>query len=63
MLTARALYANQVRLGQAQFDILDWSSLVAGTRVAAGLDAFDSSKVGVSILVFRYFVDIPSVAT
>ena len=49
MLTARALYANQVRLGQAQFDILDWSSLVAGTRVAAGLDAFDSSKVGVSI--------------
>ncbi|KAM5535897.1 hypothetical protein V8D89_006493 [Ganoderma adspersum] len=44
MLTARALYANQVRLGQAQFDILDWSSLVAGTRVAAGLDAFDSSK-------------------
>jgi hypothetical protein len=26
-------------------DTLDWSSLVAGSRVAAGLDAFDSEKV------------------
>ncbi|KAI0640128.1 NAD-P-binding protein [Trametes polyzona] len=44
MLTARALHANQVRRGNAHFDVLDWSSLVAGTRVAAGLDGFDSSK-------------------
>ncbi|KAI8990652.1 NAD-P-binding protein [Trametes punicea] len=44
MLTARALHANQVRRGDSRFDILDWSSLVAGARVAAGLDAFDSSK-------------------
>ncbi|KAI1793053.1 NAD(P)-binding protein [Ganoderma leucocontextum] len=44
MLTARALYANQVRTGEAKFDVLDWSSLIAGTRVAAGLDPFDSSK-------------------
>ena len=45
MLTARALHASQVRRGEAHFDVLDWSSLVAGTRVAAGLDGFDSSKV------------------
>ncbi|KAI0658476.1 NAD-P-binding protein [Cubamyces menziesii] len=44
MLTARALHASQVRRGEAHFDVLDWSSLVAGTRVAAGLDGFDSSK-------------------
>ncbi len=45
MLTARALHANAARVGNARFDVLDWSSLVAGTRVAAGLDGFDSSKV------------------
>ncbi|KAL7285048.1 hypothetical protein ACG7TL_000139 [Trametes sanguinea] len=44
MLTARALHANQVRRGNARFDVLDWSSLVAGARVSAGLDGFDSSK-------------------
>ncbi|KAI0714813.1 NAD-P-binding protein [Earliella scabrosa] len=44
MLTARALHANQARTGNARFDVLDWSSLIAGTRVAAGLDGFDSSK-------------------
>ncbi|RDX46769.1 NAD(P)-binding protein [Lentinus brumalis] len=44
MLTARALHANAARVGNARFDVLDWSSLVAGTRVAAGLDGFDSSK-------------------
>ncbi|RPD64627.1 NAD(P)-binding protein [Lentinus tigrinus ALCF2SS1-7] len=44
MLTARALHASQARVGNAHFDVLDWSSLVAGTRVAAGLDGFDSSK-------------------
>ncbi|KAI0756407.1 NAD-P-binding protein [Daedaleopsis nitida] len=44
MLTARALHANQVQVGNPHFDVLDWSSLVAGARVAAGLDGFDSSK-------------------
>ncbi|EIW64465.1 NAD-P-binding protein [Trametes versicolor FP-101664 SS1] len=44
MLTARALHANQVRRGHAHYGVLDWSSLVAGARVAAGLDGFDSSK-------------------
>ncbi|TBU29764.1 NAD(P)-binding protein [Dichomitus squalens] len=44
MLTARALYANQVKQGNAHFDVLDWSSLIAGSRVSAGLEPFDSSK-------------------
>ncbi|KAI0673833.1 NAD-P-binding protein [Trametes maxima] len=44
MLTARALHANQARRGNAHFEVLDWSSLVAGTRAAAGLDGFDSNK-------------------
>ncbi len=50
MLTARALHANAARVGNARFDVLDWSSLVAGTRVAAGLDGFDSSKVRLPML-------------
>jgi 3-hydroxyisobutyrate dehydrogenase-like beta-hydroxyacid dehydrogenase len=40
MLTARALHAN----GQSKQEVLDWSALAAGLRVAAGLDAFDSKK-------------------
>ena len=63
MLTARALYANQVRTGEAQFDILDWSSLIAGTRVAAGLDGFDSSKVGGMTHVYQSPVNVLLAAT
>lgn len=44
LLTARALHASQVLQGKQQFDTLDWSAIVAGTRVAAGLDGFDSDK-------------------
>ncbi|OBZ79641.1 putative oxidoreductase YfjR [Grifola frondosa] len=44
MLTARAIHSAQMRRGEHGFDVLDWSSLVAGARVAAGLDGFDSSK-------------------
>lgn len=45
LLTARALHNNQKRKGTAQFGTLDWSAVIAGTRVAAGLDGFDSDKV------------------
>lgn len=45
MLTARALHSNLAQAGNAKFDVLDWSSLIAGARVAAGLDGFDSNKV------------------
>jgi 3-hydroxyisobutyrate dehydrogenase-like beta-hydroxyacid dehydrogenase len=44
LLTARALHAAQARTGTTSFPVLDWSALIAGTRVAAGLDAFDGGK-------------------
>jgi hypothetical protein len=46
MLTARAIHLNQVAQGVAEHEVLDWSALIAGTRVAAGLDAWDSEKHG-----------------
>lgn len=45
LITARALHLNDLRDGKAQYETLDWSGIVAGTRVAAGLDGFDSQKV------------------
>lgn len=45
LLTARALHTAQARTGTTSFPVLDWSALIAGTRVAAGLDAFDGGKV------------------
>lgn len=45
LLTARALHAAARDRGEQVYETLDWSSLVAGTRVAAGLDGFDSAKV------------------
>ena len=54
MLTARALHDNLAQAGHAKFDVLDWSSLIAGTRVAAGLDGFDNSKVGYEVFPRPY---------
>lgn len=45
LLTARAIHAAKSLRGEDVYATLDWSSLVAGTRVAAGLDPFDSAKV------------------
>jgi hypothetical protein len=45
LLTARALHTAQKAQGKQTVDVLDWSAIVAGTRVAAGLDGFDSQKV------------------
>lgn len=45
LLTARALHESKKAHGEPVYETLDWSSLVAGTRVAAGLDGFDSSQV------------------
>ncbi len=45
LITARAVHASKRARGHAVHEILDWSSLVAGARVAAGLDGFDSNKV------------------
>ncbi|KAH9950939.1 NAD-P-binding protein [Amylocystis lapponica] len=44
LLTARALHASQVDRGDQAFDILDWSSLVAGARVAAGLEPLTANR-------------------
>jgi hypothetical protein len=45
LLTARAIHKGQMQEGRAVFNTLDWSAIIAGTRVAAGLDGFDSQKV------------------
>jgi len=46
LLTARALHqsGNAGTSAANKFETLDWSAIVAGSRVAAGLDAFDSQK-------------------
>ncbi|KAK0481835.1 NAD(P)-binding protein [Armillaria novae-zelandiae] len=44
LITARAINNTMKAEGNDVFDPLDWSAIIAGTRVAAGLDAFDSSK-------------------
>lgn len=45
LLTARALHVAQKAEGKETYDVLDWSAMVAGCRVAAGLDGLDSGKV------------------
>ncbi|KNZ80621.1 hypothetical protein J132_04863 [Termitomyces sp. J132] len=45
LLTARAIHQSMKQEGKAVYETLDWSGIVAGTRVAAGLDGLDSRKV------------------
>ncbi|KIY52016.1 NAD(P)-binding protein [Fistulina hepatica ATCC 64428] len=45
LITARALHRVATLEGQQSVEVLDWSSIIAGSRVAAGLDGFDSAKV------------------
>jgi hypothetical protein len=44
LITARALHAAQKVEGTERFEVLDWSAIVAGARVAAGLDGFDTAR-------------------
>ena len=44
-LTARALHKAAKDNGTAKVDTLDWSAIIVGPRVNAGLDGFDSEKV------------------
>ncbi|KAF5366948.1 hypothetical protein D9757_010838 [Collybiopsis confluens] len=44
LITARAIHSSQKEEGLQTLDILDWSALIAGSRVAAGLDPFNSRK-------------------
>ncbi|KAG1766407.1 NAD(P)-binding protein [Suillus occidentalis] len=45
MITTRAIHQAQVVAGTQQWDIIDESALIASSRVAAGLNPFDSKKV------------------
>ncbi|KAF9245887.1 NAD(P)-binding protein [Melanogaster broomeanus] len=45
MITARSIHQEQKVAGTQKWDIMDWSAMIAGSRVAAGLDPFDNSKV------------------
>ncbi|KAI6120689.1 NAD(P)-binding protein [Pisolithus croceorrhizus] len=42
MVTARSIHQRQNQTGSQKWDVLDWSAIIAGCRVAAGLDPFDS---------------------
>ncbi|KAG1749750.1 NAD(P)-binding protein [Suillus paluster] len=44
MISARAMHQAQMVSATQQWDILDWSAMIASSRVAAGLNAFDSRK-------------------
>lgn len=52
LLTARAIHQEMEREGQAIFEQLDWSGLVAGVRASAGLSGFSRTKVLVTRQVF-----------
>ncbi|TFK77471.1 NAD-P-binding protein [Pluteus cervinus] len=45
LITTRAIHSSLHQEGQASHDVLDWSGIVAASRVSAGLDAFDRKKV------------------
>jgi hypothetical protein len=53
MLTARALHTAQERTGATSYPVLDWSSLIAGTRVAAGLNPFGGAEASYSPALAR----------
>jgi 3-hydroxyisobutyrate dehydrogenase-like beta-hydroxyacid dehydrogenase len=42
LLTARALHAVRKREGKEVQEVLDWSALIAGARVSAGLEPFEA---------------------
>jgi 3-hydroxyisobutyrate dehydrogenase-like beta-hydroxyacid dehydrogenase len=44
MITARSIHQAQKLAGTHKWDVIDWSALIAGSRVAAGMDPFDSNK-------------------
>lgn len=53
MLTARALHQKHSLFGEEKWKTLDWSASIAGSRVAAGLEPFDSN-VSVVTIVIKY---------
>ncbi|KAF7302425.1 NAD(P)-binding protein [Mycena chlorophos] len=47
LITARAIHTGQVQAGEETVKLLDWSGMIGGARVAAGLPPFTSQNVGV----------------
>jgi hypothetical protein len=49
LLTSRALHAAHKLQGVeekgGEFEVLDWSAIIAASRVAAGMEGFSSGKV------------------
>ncbi|KAG6335090.1 hypothetical protein ID866_3999 [Astraeus odoratus] len=41
LITARGIHEKEKLLGSSKWEVLDWSALIAGSRVAAGLEPFD----------------------
>ena len=62
MITARSIHQEQKLAGTHKWDTIDWSALIAGSRVAAGMNPFDCDKVCFffrnvpSLMKFDYFV-------
>ena len=54
LLAARALHGAQAPTGTTRIPVLDGSALIAGTRVAAGLDPFDGGKASHSLRALMY---------
>jgi len=46
LITARAIHEAKKLEGKEVYETLDWSGIIAGTRVAAGLNAFDNISHG-----------------
>lgn len=45
LLTARALHVAQLLTGKSKYKVLGGGAIIAGSRVAAGLDGFERVKV------------------
>lgn len=45
MITAKALHNANKQANVPTHDVLDMTAIIAASRIAAGLDAFDSKKV------------------
>lgn len=45
LITARSIHQEQKLAGTHKWDIMDWSALIAGSRVATGMHPFDSNQV------------------
>jgi len=43
MITARSIHQEQKQAGAHKWEVIDWSAMIAGSRVATGMNPFDSN--------------------